>query len=364
MASQFFLKKSPDGPEVEIRVSMKVGRLEDNDIVLRDARYASRHHATLMLDGEKLYVEDAGSSNGTFVNGHRIGVKTALQNKDSLRFDTEEYVVRGPPVNGDAQKTIFRGPQSDKTQFRAPVAPKPEAPTPPTPAAVSPVAPAAPPVVAPVAPVAPAAAPKVVEVASRSPELPQGSARRPGAWIDPQQNSDPNATKFFTRDGNTPTQFEPSTQRIPTDVMVPTLLIVSGTRAGQRVELPTGGDKNEWIIGSDAGLDVTLPDDGISHVHAAIERSGDRWTVCNKLATNGVFVNGNPTARRLLASQDRIEFGPVKTQFLLPKTNLLMQAGRSPLGVLDRMGSKQVWLAIAAFVVTLGVIVLIKWIRG
>ena len=362
MASQFFLKKNPDGPEIEIRASVKVGRLETNDLVLRDARYASRHHATLTLEGDKLYVVDAGSSNGTFVNGHKIGVKTPLQNKDSVRFDTEEYVVRGPPVNDDSQKTVFRGVEPDKTQFRAPATPKPEAPAM-APSAAPPIAPPkdAPPASA--TPVTPAAAPRSGEVPSRSPEPPQGNVRRPGSWIDPAQNSDPNATRFFSRDSANATVAEPNSQQAPRDVSLPTLLILSGKRTGQQVELHAGGDKHEWIIGSDSGLDVSLPDDGVSHLHAAIERNGDRWTVCNKLATNGVFVNGSPIARRLLSSQDRIEFGPVKTQFLLPKTNLLMQAGSAPLGVLNRMGSKQVWLAVAAFLVTLGAIVLFKLLR-
>jgi pSer/pThr/pTyr-binding forkhead associated (FHA) protein len=344
MASQFFLKKSPDGPEVEIRASMKVGRLETNDLVLRDARSASRHHATLTVEGETLYVEDVGSSNGTFVNGHKIGVKTALQNQDRVRFDTEEYLVRGPPVRIDAQATVFRGTDQDKTVFRPSVAPQPAAP------------------VVPAAAVAPAAARKPAEAAPRAPEPSRETARRPGAWIDPQQNSDPNATKFITRDRSNAAMLEPSAQRIPMDVEMPTLFILSGKRAGQRIELSTAGNKNEWVIGSNAGLDVTLPDDGISHLHAAIERNGDRWTVCNKLATNGVFVNGNPSARRLLASQDRIEFGPVKTQFLLPKANLLVQAGRAPLGAVRRFGLSSAWLGVAAFVVTLAVIAVIKWV--
>lgn len=178
------------------------------------------------------------------------------------------------------------------------------------------------------------------------------------------QNNDPNATKFIQRDAKKSDQtiLEPAGLQNSMQVEVPTLLILSGKLAGQRMEMRTGRDKNEWIIGSNAGLDVTLPDEGVSHVHASIEHEGGRWTLYNKLATNGLIVNGSLTTRRLLESHDRIEFGPVKTQFLLPKSFPLMQAAGSPVDAIRRLGSSPVWLAAAAFIVTLGVIVLVTWI--
>ncbi len=51
-----------------LRSPTRVGRLADNDIVLDDKR-VSRHHAEVLKQGERWMVRDAGSTNGTAVNG-------------------------------------------------------------------------------------------------------------------------------------------------------------------------------------------------------------------------------------------------------------------------------------------------------
>lgn len=53
---------------------VRVGRAADNDIII-DEPSVSRYHARLSLDARAnlLRVEDAGSSNGTYVNGGRVG---------------------------------------------------------------------------------------------------------------------------------------------------------------------------------------------------------------------------------------------------------------------------------------------------
>ena len=47
---------------------LSIGRHSENDIVLKDMS-VSRHHATIEVRGQKLLVLDAGSKNGTIVNG-------------------------------------------------------------------------------------------------------------------------------------------------------------------------------------------------------------------------------------------------------------------------------------------------------
>jgi pSer/pThr/pTyr-binding forkhead associated (FHA) protein len=52
-----------------------IGR--DVDCHLRpDSRLVSRHHCVLLLDEFTLRIRDLSSTNGTFVNGHRIGGET------------------------------------------------------------------------------------------------------------------------------------------------------------------------------------------------------------------------------------------------------------------------------------------------
>ena len=49
-----------------------IGRSDECDIVI-DSKHVSRHHARIFISSEgQWYVEDLGSSNGTFVNGERV----------------------------------------------------------------------------------------------------------------------------------------------------------------------------------------------------------------------------------------------------------------------------------------------------
>src|SRR5436190_22828932 len=50
---------------------MRVGRAPDNEIAIENLAI-SRNHAMVSSDNGRYYVEDLGSSNGTFVNGARV----------------------------------------------------------------------------------------------------------------------------------------------------------------------------------------------------------------------------------------------------------------------------------------------------
>lgn len=56
---------------------LKVGRAEDNSIVLSDTEI-SKYHFQIVRDGDTLYLEDAGSTNGTFANGGRVSGRFRL----------------------------------------------------------------------------------------------------------------------------------------------------------------------------------------------------------------------------------------------------------------------------------------------
>lgn len=69
-----------------------VGRAPRADFVV-DAALVSRVHCRLTLDNAgKLEIEDLGSTNGTFVNGQKVG-KTTLSDGDKLRIGRVEFVV-------------------------------------------------------------------------------------------------------------------------------------------------------------------------------------------------------------------------------------------------------------------------------
>ena len=80
---------------------MTIGRHRHNDIVLEHPTVSGEHAAiTTILDDS--FLEDRYSTNGTFVNGHRVG-KHLLQHGDAIRLATYriEFVADGiRPISG------------------------------------------------------------------------------------------------------------------------------------------------------------------------------------------------------------------------------------------------------------------------
>jgi len=52
--------------------ALTVGRSADNDLPLQGDTFASQHHARFEPRRDGVWVEDVGSTNGTFVNGVRV----------------------------------------------------------------------------------------------------------------------------------------------------------------------------------------------------------------------------------------------------------------------------------------------------
>lgn len=64
---------------------IEIGREASLSNYLLSKPSVSRHHAKLYLDADaKLWIEDIGSKNGTFVNNHRILTRTELHDGDEL----------------------------------------------------------------------------------------------------------------------------------------------------------------------------------------------------------------------------------------------------------------------------------------
>lgn len=73
---------SVDGDVSQVMLSKhrtSVGRRMDRDVVL-DRPTVSSKHAALHLDNGKVVIEDLGSTNGTWVNGVRVGKRTLADN--------------------------------------------------------------------------------------------------------------------------------------------------------------------------------------------------------------------------------------------------------------------------------------------
>ena len=80
--------ESPGGEPAVDRV-LQIGPITTigrdlNSTIYLDDEFASGDHAALTFRGRAWYVEDRGSTNGTWVNGHRIARPVALSYGDEL----------------------------------------------------------------------------------------------------------------------------------------------------------------------------------------------------------------------------------------------------------------------------------------
>lgn len=94
-ASPLSLVSSDGKKEIVLQPgSTTVGR-DEGDIVLGTDSTASRLHAQLTLEQDgRLFVEDLGSTNGTWVNRHRVGRRVELHRGDWLQIGETVFQIR------------------------------------------------------------------------------------------------------------------------------------------------------------------------------------------------------------------------------------------------------------------------------
>lgn len=73
----------------------RVGRDQNSDIQMVDVAISSEH-AVIKLENNGYYLQDLASSNGTFVNGMKLGrERVLLEGGDSVRFARYEFIFLG-----------------------------------------------------------------------------------------------------------------------------------------------------------------------------------------------------------------------------------------------------------------------------
>jgi hypothetical protein len=80
----------PPGTEYEIGESATLGRSPNSDVPVDDP-YASAAHARIFPRGQFMYIEDMGSTNGTFLNGRQLRHPEQLKVADSIRIGETEW---------------------------------------------------------------------------------------------------------------------------------------------------------------------------------------------------------------------------------------------------------------------------------
>ena len=89
---------------------LMIGRSPECDVVLDD-QGVSREHARVLLHNDEVWVQDAGSRNGCFVNGKRLQRHKQLGTGDELRVGAHLFVVElADPFPEHDSVSSFGGP--------------------------------------------------------------------------------------------------------------------------------------------------------------------------------------------------------------------------------------------------------------
>ena len=78
------------GTEFEIGDSATMGRAPSSDVPIEDP-FASSAHARIFPRGQFMYIEDMGSTNGTYLNGRQLRRPEQLKTADTVRIGETEY---------------------------------------------------------------------------------------------------------------------------------------------------------------------------------------------------------------------------------------------------------------------------------
>jgi hypothetical protein len=70
---------------------LEIGRSLENEIQLEDDEFASARHARLTPQRDGVWLEDTGSTNGTFVNGDRVTRAQRLNPGDVIRIGESDF---------------------------------------------------------------------------------------------------------------------------------------------------------------------------------------------------------------------------------------------------------------------------------
>jgi len=86
------------GPKAGLEVPlgsepMSIGRSSESGLVIRDD-YTSSHHARLMLWGDAWMLQDLDSTNGTFLNGERVGAPVSVSIGAPIKVGATTFELR------------------------------------------------------------------------------------------------------------------------------------------------------------------------------------------------------------------------------------------------------------------------------
>jgi hypothetical protein len=82
------------GLEFPVADELTVGRAGGCAILLDDDSFVSQLHARVFRRDGQMFVEDLGSTNGTFLNGQKVSAPVAVRKGDKIQFGRTTLEVR------------------------------------------------------------------------------------------------------------------------------------------------------------------------------------------------------------------------------------------------------------------------------
>jgi pSer/pThr/pTyr-binding forkhead associated (FHA) protein len=120
MAKLVLLSAGLTGRSHELNVDKTtIGRVEDNTFQIAEASVSS-HHCEILLRGSDVMVKDLNSTNGTFINGEKVG-ESVLKPGQVLRLGQIEMRLEGGAMSAAPAPAHAPAPAAP----RAPSAPSP-----------------------------------------------------------------------------------------------------------------------------------------------------------------------------------------------------------------------------------------------
>ncbi len=271
------------GTSIDVVGELRVGRADDNGLVINDAR-VSGQHALLSNVPSGWFVTDLASTNGTLVNGARIPAHqpVSLRPGDVVTFGSHELVADAVP--GAAAATVYTGAAQPPPSPGAPVGPPPgyQAPS-----------------------GYPPPAPGFGPPPGYSPSPGFGTPVAPSGPSGPAWGAPPPVGGGFG---------------------LLQLVVRTGPDAGRSTPLGEGG---EVEIGRASNLAMPLTDNRISGRHAAVRRAQGRVYVRDLGSSNGTFVDGQAvSSERELRPGGELQVGD--TVLVVSDGSALAEVGPSP----------------------------------
>lgn len=327
------LRSMQNGQEFTLHGEMLVGREAECQIPVWSG-HISRYHAKIKLTSTGVLIEDLNSTNGTFVNGHRIDMPRMLSMGDEVVFHTERFrLVSGH--SGDAEATVIV--PASRPVFAANGAP---APTPDPRLAVhqTPIWP------------------------SVSDEQPDARVRRsaPPLAALPQEEATRILSGAEIASRADRVRLHASTNRVPGSG--PRLVVMNAPLRGKVFPLTSQKLATTWRIGRGESCELRIDEGTVSHDHARLVRSAEGWHIAVSSARNAIVVNGEVETSHALLNGDRLLLGRMEIVFatdvdeivpvqVAPKSTLLSHPwaiGVGMFALVTTMGLLVVWMLSAS----------------